>query len=68
MLARDVYVTFGDEDVKLSDNYVDLLPGEQTTLSLSSGSSLAALKQQMKVISLTDAFGANASVSGKVDK
>lgn len=68
VLARDVYVTFGNEDVKLSDNYLDLLPGEAVTLNISSKSSLATLKQQMKVISLTDAFGAEATTLAKAEK
>ena len=28
VLARDVYLSFGDLDVKLSDNDFDILPGE----------------------------------------
>ncbi len=56
VLARDVYVTFGNDDVNLSDNYLDLLPGESVTLNLTTGASLATLKQHMKVISLSDAF------------
>lgn len=68
VLARDVYVTFGKEDVKLSDNYLDLLPGEAVTLNISSESSLATLKQQMKVISLTDAFGTEAPIPVKAEK
>jgi beta-mannosidase len=68
VLARDVYVTFGDEDVKVSDNYIDLLPGEPQTLSITGSASLSTLKQQMKVISLVDAFSPEAAASTKSEK
>jgi len=55
-LARSVYVSFGDLDVQSSDNYFDLLPGENTTLHLKSTATLEQLKTGMKVISLMDAF------------
>jgi beta-mannosidase len=57
VLARDVYISFGQLDVKLSDNYFDLLPGETAVITANSAASLDALKAQLKVISLTDAFG-----------
>jgi beta-mannosidase len=56
VLARSVYLSFGNLDVKLSDNYFDLLPGETVEITASSAASLDALKAQLKVISLTDAF------------
>jgi len=56
VLARSVYLSFGDLDVQVSDNYFDLLPGETAEISVSSTASLDALKTQLKVISLTDAF------------
>ena len=56
VLARSVYVSFGNLDVKLSDNYVDILPGETIEITATSAASLDALKAQLKVISLTDAF------------
>jgi beta-mannosidase len=56
VLARSVYVSFGDLDVKLSDNYFDILPGETVEITAGSAASLADLKAQLKVISLTDAF------------
>jgi len=56
MLARDVYLSFGDLDVKLSDNYFDLLPGEEKTVTLTSSATLAELQQARKIMSLTDAF------------
>jgi beta-mannosidase len=56
VLARDVYVSFGDNDVKFSDNYVDLLPGEPATIVVHSQASLAALQSSMRIVSLVDAF------------
>jgi beta-mannosidase len=56
VLARDVYLSFGDLDVKLSDNYFDLLPGESLDIIADTSASLDALKAKLKVISLTDAF------------
>jgi beta-mannosidase len=57
VLARSVYISFGNMDAKVSDNYFNLLPGETVTITATSAASLDALKAQMKVISLTDAFG-----------
>ena len=60
VLARSVYLSFGDLDVKLSDNYFDLLPGETAEITATSAASLDALKAQLKVVSLTDAFATEA--------
>jgi beta-mannosidase len=57
VLARDVYLSFGNLDVKVSDNYFDLLPGETTEVTVTTAAAQADIKAQMKVISLTDAFG-----------
>ncbi len=59
VLARSVYLSFGNLDVKVSDNYFNLLPGETEEITATSGVSLDALKAQLKVISLTDAFATN---------
>jgi beta-mannosidase len=58
VLAQDVYLSFGDLDVKLSDNYLDILPGETVEVTGTGATTLDALKAQMKVVSLTDAFSA----------
>ena len=58
VLARSVYLSFGDLDVELSDNYFDVLPGETVEVKASSAASLDALTAQLRVISLTDAFAA----------
>ncbi len=56
VLARSVYLSFGELDAQVSDNYFDLLPGETREIAITSAVSLDALKAQLKVISLTDAF------------
>jgi len=67
VLARSVYLSFGNLDVKVSDNYFDILPGETVEVGVKSSASLDVLKAQLKVVSLTDAFaqggGSPASVS-----
>jgi beta-mannosidase len=59
VLARSIYLSFGKLDVKVSDNYFDLLPGETMEITARSTASLDALKAQLKVVSLTDAFAGN---------
>ena len=59
VLARSVYLSFGDLDVSLSDNYFDVLPGETIEIHATSSALLAELKSKLKVISLSDAFDAN---------
>jgi beta-mannosidase len=61
VLARSVYLSFGNLDVALSDNYFDLLPGETMEISAGSKVTLDAMKAQLKVISLTDAFAADSA-------
>ena len=56
LLARSVYVSFGALDVQLSDNYVDLLPGEPAEIDVKSTATLDELKANLKVMSLADAF------------
>jgi beta-mannosidase len=63
VLARSVYLAFGNLDVKLSDNYFDLLPGESVEIAVTSNASLAELKAQLKVISLTDAFAGDSAAA-----
>jgi len=57
-LARNVYLSFGDLDVKFSDNYFELLPNEPVTVTLKTTASADQLKQALAVVSLTDAFAA----------
>jgi beta-mannosidase len=59
VLARSVYVSFGNLDVKVSDNYFDVLPGETVEVTVETKAGLEEVKSQMKVMSLTDAFAVN---------
>jgi len=59
VLARSVYLSFGNLDAALSDNYFDVLPGETAEIKVTSAASLDELKAQLKVISLADAFAAD---------
>lgn len=56
VLARSVYLAFGSLDTDVSDNYFDLLPGETRTIGVTSSATPAALKAQLHVVSLIDAF------------
>jgi len=56
VLARSVYLSFGLLDASVSDNYFDLMPGETREITATSAASIDALKAQLHVISLTDAF------------
>jgi beta-mannosidase len=51
-LAPRVDVTFGDEDVWLSDNFMDLLPNEPVLITIKSKASLEKLREALKVVSL----------------
>lgn len=55
-LARNVYLSFGDLDVQMSDNYFDLLPGEPLSVRVKSAATLAQIQTQLKTMSLTEAF------------
>jgi len=56
VLARSVYVSFGNLDAKVSDNYFDLVPGESVTIAVDSRSSLSQLKGNVQFLSVADAF------------
>jgi beta-mannosidase len=56
VLARAVYLSFGDLDVTISDNYFDLLPGEAMVVKLKTSAELARLQRALNITSLTDAF------------
>jgi beta-mannosidase len=59
VLARSVYLSFGNLDVKVADNYFDVLPGESIAIMAESKASLDEVKAQMRVMSLADAFNVN---------
>jgi len=56
VLARDVYLSFGDLDAQVTDNYFDILPRDSAIVGVTGTATLDQIKAQMKVISLTDAF------------
>jgi beta-mannosidase len=56
VLARSVYVTFGDAKVEVSDNYFNLLPEKPQTIILKSDASLEDITKNLHVVSLVDAF------------
>lgn len=57
VLARAVYLSFGQTDVIYSDNYIDLLPNEPATIHVSGSKvTLDELKKNVRVVSLVDAF------------
>jgi beta-mannosidase len=60
VLARSVYVTFGEVDAEASDNYFDLLPGQSMEIAINTAVSEDALRSGLKVMSLVDAFDQNA--------
>ncbi|WP_263358865.1 beta-mannosidase [Acidicapsa ligni] len=57
VLARAVYLSFGETDVTYSDNYINLLPSEPATIHVSGNKvTLDELKKGLNVTSLVDAF------------
>lgn len=64
VLARSVYVSLGDIDAKLSENYLDLLPRESAQITIKTSASAEQLRAALKVRSLEDAFNPNAASAG----
>jgi beta-mannosidase len=56
VLARSVYISFGEADAEVSDNYFDLLPGQSVEIAIKTSAGEDALRSGLKVISLVDAF------------
>ena len=56
VLARSIHLSFGDLDVEPSDDYFDLLPGEFTDIEVHGSATLDAIRNNLKVQSLADAF------------
>ena len=65
VLARDVYLTFGDLDVKVSDNFFDLLPGEMRQIMIESNANAGQISKALKLVSLVDAFAAPKETTAK---
>ena len=53
VLARGVWVDFGDLDAEVSDNALTLLPGESLTLRVRSRAGLAALRKALQLRSVS---------------
>jgi beta-galactosidase/beta-glucuronidase len=56
LLARSVYISFGDLDVQTSDNYFELLPNEAVSIILKTSATLNRTQSALKIVSLTEAF------------
>lgn len=56
-LARHVFVDFGDTEATVSDNYLDLLPGESVKVSIKTTASENELRQRLHITTVTDAYG-----------
>jgi beta-mannosidase len=56
VLARSVYVSFGDLDAQASDNYFDLLPKESVSITVKTPATIDQIQSALKIVSLTDAF------------
>jgi hypothetical protein len=61
-LARSVYISFGDVDADVSDDYLDLLLGQSVEVTINTQVTEKALRAALKVISLADAFNTGAAV------
>ncbi len=57
-LVRALWIDFGAHEVELSDNALDLLPGESVTLSVRSPLPLASLRDGLHLHSLADSLPA----------
>jgi beta-mannosidase len=55
-LAKNVYLQIGDEKGFFSDNYFDLLPGEEVTINLKTKITEDKLKEVFTIRTLDDAF------------
>jgi beta-mannosidase len=62
VLARSVYVSFGEVDAEASDNYFDLLPDQSMEIAINTSASEDALRSGLKVMSLVDAFDQNTAL------
>jgi beta-mannosidase len=56
VLARHIFVTFGDVDASVSDNYFDLIPNQPVTVTVSSSAGVGQLKQNLSIKHLMQAF------------
>ncbi len=63
-LARNVWISFGDHDTKLSDNSFDLIPGLPMALDVGSDIPQTVLEREFRIMTLREAFAdSNASTA-----
>ncbi len=55
-LAKNVFVDFGNTEAKLSDNYFDLIPGEQKVIEVKNLGDVHELEKKIKIKSLVDTY------------
>lgn len=56
VFARGVFLSLSGKDRFISDNYMDLLPGEPITVKITTDLSLSEFEENLKVISFSDTF------------
>jgi len=54
-LARHVALFFGDLDVQATDNYFDILPGAEVSVTVEGKASADQVRQALKVVTIVDA-------------
>jgi beta-mannosidase len=62
-LARSVYVSFGDAEAGLSDNYFDLIPNQPVEITIQSKAGADELRKALRVLSLADAFSPSSAAA-----
>lgn len=55
-LTRNVFLSFGNDSVTLSDNYFDLLPGETRYITINSNTDIIRLRKTLAIRSMVDAI------------
>jgi beta-mannosidase len=55
-LAKNLYMTIGDEEGFFSDNYFDLLPGQEVKVKLETSLTMEKLQEVFKIQTLESAF------------
>lgn len=54
--ARAVFLATGDVESTFTDNYFDILPGEETTVKVHTALPQAIFEKQLKIVSLSDEY------------
>jgi beta-mannosidase len=54
-LARHAALFFGDLDIHASDNYFDILPGTEVTVTVNGNASADKVRQALKLVTIVDA-------------